>query len=388
MFKKISLMCIIVLAFSVLHFAQVKPRPSGPTSTVKRLTNTSESSTDPVQARSGAYVYTAWKEDNYVYFRRNTGNGAIGSWETAVALSNSGELDTSYNPVDIAAIGNYVYVAIAWRSSSSYDYEIWFIESSDNGQNWGSWQQLSYNTGESRSPTLACYSSYVWLAWQDDNPGNYEIFFKRGVNHGTTWGSAQRLSYSAGGSYYPCLAAGGGYVYLVWEDSNPGNFELYFKRNTNYGISTNWSSIWRLTYNSGYSWYPRIACNSAGQYVQLVWSDNNPGNYEIFHKRNTNYGTTTGWSGPKRICYSNGSSFYPDVDCSSTGATVDIVWCDDNPGNSEIFGKYSPTYGSTFGSVSRWTYNSGASQCPKVNTFNYRVVWHDNNPGNYEIFFK
>jgi|GEM_PF-1437613 len=355
----------------------------------QRLTNTSTSSTWPIQARSGAYVYVVWKEGNYVYFRRNTNYGASGSWDSAVKLTTWGELDTWNNTLDIAAIGSYVYIAMACRTSSSDDYEIWFIQSSNNGQTWGSWQQLSKNAGESRRPTLACYSSYVWIAWQDDNPGNYEIFFKRGVNNGTTWGSVQRLSYSAGGSHYPCLAAGGGYVYLVWEDSNPGNYEIYFKRNTYYGISSYWSSVWRLTYNSGFSWYPRVACDiTTGQYAQVVWSDSNPGNYEIFHKWNNNYGSTTGWSGPKRICYSSGSSYFPDVDCNKTGNLVDIVWCDNNPGNWEIFGKYSSNYGSSFGGVSRWTYNSGSSERPKINSYNMAIVWDDNNPGNKEIFYK
>jgi len=156
---------------------------------------------------------------------------------------------------------------------------------------------------------------------------------------------AQRLSYSAGESHYPHMAAAGSYVYLIWEDANPGNFEPYFKRNTSYGDPSSWSSVKRLTYNSGFSWHPRIACDSTGQYIQVVWSDDNPGNYEIYHKRNTNYGATTSWSGARGICYSVGNSHYPDVDAN--GATVDIIWQDINPGNYEIFGKISNNYGSS-----------------------------------------
>jgi len=356
------------------------------TNAAQRLTNTSASSTKAVQARWGANVYIAWKEGNFLYFRRNTNYGEVGHWVSPVQLIASGELDSWGNPLDIAAYGSYVYLVMARRPSPTEDYEIYFRRSTDYGNSWESWKRLTNNLGESRRPSIACEASAVYVAWQDNNPGNYEIYFKKGSNNGASFSSAKRLSYSTGSSQYPCLAARGGNVQLVWQDDNPGNYEIYHKRNTNWGANATWSSLKRITYNSGYSWYPRIVCDSTGQYIQLVWSDNNPGNYEIYHKRNTDYGGKTSWSAPIRICYNSGTSYYPDVDLS--GSTVDIVWCDNNPGNWEIFGKQSTNYGSAFGGVKRWTYNSGKSERPKINCYNYALLWDDTNPGNKEIFYK
>jgi len=311
----------------------------------KRLTYTSSSSKYPVQAHSGKNVYVAWKEGDYLYFKRNTYYGEKDFWKSEVWLTSSGELDYSNNPVDIAAIGSYIYVVTSWRRSSSYDYEIRFRRSTNFGNSWGDWQRLTYNSGESRCPTIACDGSAVYVAWQDNTPGNNEIYFKRSTNNGSSFSSIKRLSYSSGTSCHPSLAAGNGYVYLVWQDNNPGNSEIFLKRNTSNRHSSSWSGAWRATYNSGNSIRPRVACNSTGKHVQLVWSDESPGNYEIFHKRNTNYGTSGSWSVAKKVCYSEGASYYPDIDVY--GSTMDIVWCDNNPGNWEIFRKHSTDYGKT-----------------------------------------
>lgn len=361
-------------------------RPDSPGSPAQRMTNTGEDSAYAVQVSEGNNVHVAWREGDSVQYRKNTNNGAAGSWGGIQTLSGGGEIpDSSWRrPIDIAVSGSYVYVAMQWRYSSSDDMEIWFRRSTDSGATWGAWTRLTNNLGDSARPCLAASGANVYLLWQDDNPGNWEIFFKRSTDYGVTWGAALRLSYSAGSNHYPCMCAAGPYVYVAWEDNNPGNFEIYFKGSGNYGAS--FGPIWRVTYNTGFSWCPNIACDQTGQYVYLVWSDNNPGNYEIFFKRNTAYGTAGGWSGPLRICYTGGWSEHPDVD--AINAVVDVVWVDTNPGNYEIFGKYSTTHAASFGTVARWTYNAGDSRFPRVSSNDWSIVWTDNNPGNNEIFYK
>lgn len=354
--------------------------------TVKRITETGASSMHPVQARSGNYVYLAWNEGSDLFFIRNTNNGDIGAWDAAQKLNSDGELDSGDNPVDIAAFGSNVYVVAALRSSPGEDYEIWYTRSTNNGASWESLTRMTYNIGESRMPTIASEGAAVYIAWQDNNIGNYEIIFKRSTDNGVNFSAPFRISYSLGESQYPCLAAGGGRVHLVWQDNNPGNYEVYHKSNSNWGTDATWSALWRATYNTGYSWYPRVICDPSGQYVQLVWSDNNPGNYEIYHKRNTNYGAIAAWSGVTRLTYTTGNSSYPDVDVNS--AYVDISWSDNNPGNFEIFKKRSVNTGSSFGAAVRLTNNAGASERAKINSYLDKIVWDDNNPGNREIFYK
>lgn len=383
--RKIFLISILILAFSVIAVSQESNSPS---STPQRMTYTSTESAWPDQVGIGNYAHIVWKDDNHAYYRGNSSNGTSGNWGTQVQLNSWGELPTgnSENPIAIAASGTYVYIVYQWRSDSSDDWDLLFARSSDNGATWlTTADYFTFNTGQSTRPAIAASGSYVYVIWADDNVGNYEIYFKRSTDYGATWGSPSRLTYNSGYSATCAICAAGQYVYLVWQDNNPGNSEIFFKGSGNYGAS--FGPAFRLTYNSGFSWYPRITCSSSGQTINMVWSDNNPGNYEIFQKRNTTYGTSGGWSSAMRRCYSAGSSYFPDIDSVGSG-TIDITWCDSNPGNWEIFGKVSGNFGASFGGVRRWTYNAGQSYRPKVNTSDWLTIWQDDNPGNEEIFIK
>lgn len=381
MIKKISLAVIILVVVLLVMTADI--RKDGPTASAQRLTNTAEVSRDPVLAAVGSYRHVVYVDDDKLYYRRNTSSGASGSWETAVWIASTG-VSTWDRPIGICAEGSYVYIVMGWRYSASDNYEIWIKRSTDNGATWDSWLRLTTNSGESQRPKVACSGQYVYVFWQDDNPGNYEVYFKRSTNYGVSFGSPVRLSYSAGASHYPTICAAGAYVYVAWQDNNPGNYEIYFKGSGNYGAS--FGSIWRVTYNSGMSWCPSLSCDSTGQYVYLAWSDNNPGNFEVFFKRNTSYGTGGGWGGPLRMSYTSGSTYFPHVD--NGGGLVDVIWADNNPGNWEIISKASSTNGSSFGAAARWTYNSGGSYLPQIYSAGWDIVWEDDNPGNKEIFFK
>lgn len=67
---------------------------------------------------------------------------------------------------------------------------------------------------------------------------------------------------------------------MVWCGNTPGNYEIFYRRNTDGGA--NWSSK-RLTYNAGYSYAPSIVVDS-DNYVHVIWCDNTPGKNEIYFK--------------------------------------------------------------------------------------------------------
>jgi hypothetical protein len=55
-----------------------------------------------------------------------------------------------------------------------------------------------------------------------------------------------------------CAAASGPNVYVTWQDTRDGNWEIYFKRSTDRGAS--WDPDLRLTSDSSWSQNPQIAC--------------------------------------------------------------------------------------------------------------------------------
>jgi hypothetical protein len=71
------------------------------------------------------------------------------------------------------------------------------------------------------------------MAWYDDTPGASEIYYKRSTDGGSTWGMSQRLTWTSDTSSTPVLAIeSNNALHLVWEDNTPGNYEIYYKKGT------------------------------------------------------------------------------------------------------------------------------------------------------------
>ena len=161
-------------------------------------------------------------------------------------------------------------------ATTSTNYEVFFRKSTNGGNTFGSTINLSSNTGFSFVPRIALAGSTVYVTWEDDAPGNpFEIFFKKSPNGGSTFGSAINLSSNTGVSLGPQIAVFGSNVYVTWGDNTPGNYEIFFKKSPN-GGSTFGSAI-NLSSNSGVSLYGlQIAASGGNAYV--VWQDDTPGN--------------------------------------------------------------------------------------------------------------
>jgi hypothetical protein len=70
------------------------------------------------------------------------------------------------------------------------------------------------------------------VAWYDYRDGNEEIYYKRSIDGGDTWGADTRLTNAAGGSYNPSVAVYGNNVHVAWQDDRDGNYEIYYKKFT------------------------------------------------------------------------------------------------------------------------------------------------------------
>jgi len=122
----------------------------------------------------------------------------------------------------------------------------------------------------------------VHVVWEDGRDGNYEIYYKRSTDGGVSWGADTRLTSISGISSSPSVSVSGSVVHVVWYDNRDGNFEIYYKRSTDGGMS--WGTDTRLTNNSAESRYSSVSVS--GSAVHVVWYDNRDANYEIYYKRN------------------------------------------------------------------------------------------------------
>jgi len=253
------------------------------------------------------------------------------------------------------------------------------------GQTWSWPWRLTWLAGDSEFPSIAADSSTaIYVVWQDITPGNREIFFKRSTDSGTSWSALIRLTWTYHDSKCPSIETDSGKgVHVVWSDlHNSKDYEIYYKKSTNGG--TSWSALTRLTWNTGDSEYPSIAADS-GNIIHIVWQDNTwGGQQEICYKSNTDGGTE--WSAIRRLTWNTGNSECPSIAVDS-GDKIHVVWQDNTPGNWVIFYKRSIDSGTTWSALTRLTWSRDEAKCPSItadSSGGIHLVWQ----GGHEIYYK
>lgn len=297
-----------------------------------RLTNNSSYSGFSSVSVSGQVVHVVWLDDrdgnSEIYYKRSPDAGS--SWEADTRLSNNSLL-SEYPSVSVS--GQAVHVV--WVDTRDGNSEIYYKRSGDGGSSWGADTRLTNNSSLSEDPSVSVSGQVIHIVFYDNRDGNYEIYYKRSTDGGSSWGADVRLTNNALISGRPTLAISGQSAHIIWHDNRDGNYEIYFKRSTDGGL--NWSSDTRLTNNPSLSEYPSVS--ASGQVIHAVWHDNRDGNPEIYYKRSIDGGLS--WSADSRLTNSTNSSYYPSVAIS--GPSVHIVWSDMRDGNSEIYYKRDPT---------------------------------------------
>ena len=376
-----------VLYFLFLIMFLLSPLISQTWSALKRLTWTADDSSYPAIATDpGKGIHVVWYDktpgNSEVFYKRSTDSGS--TWLAPARLTwNAGR---SIYPEIAADSGTGIHVA--WSDDTPMDAEIFYKRSTDSGSTWSTPTRLTWKPGfDSHIAITTSSGNKVHVVWAHDGlSANFDIYYKRSTDGGSSWLAPIRLTWNSGYSFYPSIAAEPSfYLYVVWQDDTSGNDEIYFKPSTNGG--TSWSSATRLTWNSGLSKDPRVAVDSSSR-VHVVWIDNTTGNTEVYYKRSNNFGGT--WSAPTRLTWTSANTYVPTI-AADSGNGIHIVYRDDSPGEAEIFYKSSPNYGLTWSGNTRLTWNSGGSIFPIIAVDpadNIHVVWEDLTPGNREIFYK
>src|SRR5688572_30580955 len=99
--------------------------------------------------------------------------------------------------------------------------------------------------------SVAASGNFVHVVWRDKRDGNWELYYKRSTDGGLTWSADSRLTNNSAETFRSTIAVTGGFVHVFWHDDRDGNWEIYYKRSTDNGLS--WGTDTRLTNNSGES---------------------------------------------------------------------------------------------------------------------------------------
>jgi hypothetical protein len=372
----------MIAAIGLFLFAQAAQAAWTP---AKRLTWTSGESNNPAIAvdLSGS-VHVVWDDPTpgnwEIYYRKSLDAGA--SWITSKMIS--GTKGTSQKPVIAVDPSGSLYVV--WADETPGNGEIYYTKSTDGGAIWAKSQRLTWTPGHSFEPAMAVSpSGNLHVVWEDQSPGNYEIYHKKSTDGGATWATNQRLSWNSGLSYEPAIAVDpSGNPHVAWVDGTDG-WEVYYKNSTDGGAT--WAASQKLSRTSGGSYAPAMAADSAGN-IHVFWSDDTPGNYEIYYMKCLDGKPV--WAKSRRLTSNSGESWWPAAAVDS-GGNLYMAWHDDTPGNHEVYCMRSTDGGTSWSPAKRLTWTSGYSADPAVavdSLADLHLVWSDDTPGNAEIFYR
>jgi hypothetical protein len=202
---------------------------------IQRLSMTRSRATGPRLAARNDDVYLTWAECEFpdqceILFRRSMNEGA--TFGSPVNVSeNPGP---SVSP-QIAVEHDHVY--ITWMDSTPGNFDIFFRKSDDRGRSFEPELNLSDNPGDSFDQRISAEDDFVRVVWQDATgasqfPFATEVLYRASDDEGDAFTPTVNLSDNPGSSEAPQLATcqDGERVHFVWQDNTPGQFDIFYRR--------------------------------------------------------------------------------------------------------------------------------------------------------------
>jgi hypothetical protein len=168
----------------------------------------------------------------------------------------------------IATAGTDIY--LSWVVSEGRNAQLYFRRSIDEGRQWNSAQKISNENGDCFPPAIAVNLGMLHVAWMDYGETiTGEIYYTRSKNGGDTWDKNRILVTDCNSARYPLIACGGSNVYLIWQDVEN---KVYLKASHDQGLT--WEKevlLGKVGKHSCYCYPPAISCN--GNDLVVVWTD-------------------------------------------------------------------------------------------------------------------
>jgi hypothetical protein len=219
---------------------------------------------------------------------------------------------------------------------------------------------------EQSSVAMVTYNDEIYMVWHDMRNGDFDIYFTKSTDGGTTWGdgsdnnndvrvddtdSNTNLSDDSSTQKYPDIAVdNSGNIYVVWQDNrgNRGDHDIYLAKSTDSGATFN-ANVRVDDNGTGIfdQLHPCIGADNLGN-IYIAWEDERESktDFDIYFTKSIDGGATfvtpnvhadddtgTGLQKKPKIAVNNSAS--PPV--------LYIVWQDDRiiQNNFDVFFTYS-----------------------------------------------
>jgi hypothetical protein len=377
--KKIYISLFMILTLLVLstNFRSVEAASSGFSTPINISANQGDSIL-PQMAVSGNNVYVIWNDNSTgkygIIFTKSTDGGTT----FGAPIDISRNIGSSGSP-QFAVSGNDVYAV--WQAKTTGKYQIIFAKSTDGGATFSTPANLSNTTGDSSYPKIATSGNNIYITWSYTATNkDYDVLFAKSNDRGSTFSVPVNISNNLGDSGISQMAVSGNNVYVTWENNGLGNFEVFVAKSNDNGNT--FASPVNISNDAAPSGAPQIV--SSGKNVYVSWMDKTPGNYDIFVAKSTDAGST--FSAPVNVSNTAKDSGYQQI--AMSGNNVYVVWTETILNkNYDIFFAKSTDGGVTFSTPVNVSNNVGPSGWALVTApNNIYVTWEDSTPGNYDIF--
>lgn len=270
-------------------------------------------------------------------------------------------------------------VHVIWIGRSSG--QIFYTKLDNNGRTLIDDLQLPAGTDPVHVSFTLDFDGNVHVVGKPISPD--EVFYAKLNNNGTILIARMLVPVSA----RPVIAADhDGMIHMVAESGEVNQRDIYYTKINNNGTILIPNS--RITSSNGDSGYPAIATDSQNN-VHVVWRDFRDGNFEIYYTKLNNNGVTI--IDDLRLTANNADSFTPSIAVDSLD-NVHVTWVDFRDGNPEIYyEKLNGTTGTALIHNLQLTSDLMNSVDPKIAIRilqHPQIVWTDNRDGNSEIYFK
>jgi hypothetical protein len=206
----------------------------------KKVNDISKGSDDPSLAvDDNDVIYIVWVDNRNdtttldVYFSKSTDSGVSFSPNKKI---NDDDLPLTFQGTPSIAVGGGI-IGVVWQDDRN-PYGIYFANSTDGGDTFSVNKRIDDDptSSDKSRPSIAINDNgYISIAWIDKRNGDYDIYFTNSTDDGDTFSQNQRVNDDTGTEYqwFPSLALRNRTVYISWQDNRNGNYDIYFSRSNN-----------------------------------------------------------------------------------------------------------------------------------------------------------
>jgi hypothetical protein len=314
----------------------------------------------PKIAAFGPHVYAVWHQldepgRSFRIYLTHSGNHGF-TWDPVTALSeNPPEAGAAWPSVN--AWGDPVHVV--WADARTGSAESYLRSSFDAGRSFSPVRAVSTPDGiSSWTPSVAAWGPFVHVAWTDerhnrDSAGRpfdcarvgagescrEEEYYRRSSDGGMSWDEEIRLTSdppeALASSWAPSIAAWGDQVHVAYFDRRSGDFEIYYRRSRDGGVSGSWEDEVLLSRDDARV-HARPALAVWDQAVHLVYWAHAPESTSVYYVGSADGGAR--WSFPLALAAGlPAMAPHPSVAVSPNGSVHAIWHAPDKRGVDQIF---------------------------------------------------